>query len=128
LNLRMSEKVSFKFITVSGFNFLVGYFIFILTWLTLRDHLRYLPIAAISTTFSAIWSFQTHNRITLNRRCLRIFISPQYLSLQLIALLLSSLLVPFLASYLGINLLIIQFFWTVILSLIGLVVLVKYSN
>jgi putative flippase GtrA len=124
----MDEKVSFKFITVSAFNFFVGYLIFSFTWLTFKDHLRYLPIAAISTTFSAIWSFQTHNRITLNRRRLRSFISPQYLSLQLIALLLSSLVVPFFASYLGINLLIIQFFWAVILSLIGLVVLVKYSN
>jgi hypothetical protein len=124
----MSRKITFKFVTVSAVNFLVGYLIFCITWLALKTHLDYLPIAAISTVFSAIWSFQTHNRITLNRRRLKSFISPQYLSVQVIALLLSSLAVPFFETYLGINLLIIQFFWVVALSLIGLVVLVKYSN
>jgi putative flippase GtrA len=124
----MSQKISFKFVTVSAVNFLVGYLIFCITWLAFKAHLDYLPIATISTVFSAIWSFQTHNRITLNRRRLKSLISPEYLSLQVIALLLSSLAVPFFASYLGINLLIIQFFWVVALSLIGLVVLVKYSN
>jgi len=128
LNLRMSQKVSFKFITVSAVNFLVGYLIFCITWLAFKARLDYLPIATISTVFSAIWSFQTHNRITLNRRRIKSLISPQYLSLQVIALLLSSLAVPFFASYLEINLLIIQFSWAVLLSLIGLLVLVNYSN
>lgn len=124
----MNEKVSLKFISVSAVNFLVGYLIFCIAWLAFKAHLDYLPIATVSTVFSAIWSFQTHNRITLNRKRLKSLISPQYLSLQVSALLLSSLAVPFFASYLGINLLIIQFSWAVVLSLIGLVVLVNYSN
>jgi hypothetical protein len=120
--------MSFRFLAVSAVNFLVGYLFFCIAWLAFKAHLDYLLIATISTVFSAIWSFQTHNRITLNRKGLKSLISPQYLSLQVSALLLSSLAVPFFASYLEVNLLIVQFSWAVILSIIGLVVLVNYSN
>jgi len=64
-------RVPFKFLAVSVVNFSVGFMIFSLTWLTLSDHLSYLLIAIISTFFAAVWSFQTHNRITLERRSIK---------------------------------------------------------
>lgn len=120
------NKFTLKFVVISGVNFVVGYAIFSLTWLSLRNYLSYLPIATLATTLSAVWSFQSHNRVTLQRKSMESFVSIQYLLFQLIALLISSLCVPEMADNLKINLLFVQLFWTLFLSLIGLVVLVKY--
>lgn len=121
-------KLTFKFVVISGVNFAVGYAIFSLAWLSLKNYLSYLPIATLATMLSAVWSFQSHNRLTLQRKSIKNFVSIQYLLFQLIALLISSLCVPEIADNLKINLLFVQLFWTLFLSLIGLVVLVKYSE
>ena len=128
LKIRINEQVSIKFIAVSVMNFLVGYLVFSLTWLALQSYLNYLQIAIIATSFAAVWSFQSHNRITLNRQSIKSFVSPQYLFFQITGLLLSSIFVPMVAEVLVINLLVIQFFWTVLLSLLGLIVIIRYSN
>ncbi len=122
------NKLALKFVVISGVNFVVGYAIFSLAWLSLKNYLSYLPIATLATTLSAVWSFQSHNRVTLQRKSIKSFVSIQYLLFQLIALLISSLCVPEIADNLNINLLFVQLFWTLFLSLIGLVVLVKYSE
>lgn len=122
------NKLTLKFVVISGANFLIGYAIFSLAWLSLKNYLSYLPIAALATTLSAVWSFQSHNRVTLQRKSRKSFVSIQYLLFQLIALLISSLCVPEIADVLNVNLLFVQLFWTLFLSLIGLVVLVKYSG
>jgi putative flippase GtrA len=122
------KKITLKFVVVSGINFLVGYVTFSLAWLSLKNYLSYLPIATLATALSAVWSFQSHNRITLERKSIKNFISIQYLLFQLVALLVSSLCVPVVAEYMEVNLLLVQLFWTIFLSLIGLVVLVRYSN
>ena len=122
------KKITLKFVVVSGINFLVGYVTFSLAWLSLKNYLSYLPIATLATALSAVWSFQSHNRITLERKSIKNFISIQYLLFQLVALLISSLCVPVVADDMEMNLLLIQLFWTLFLSLIGLVVLVRYSN
>jgi hypothetical protein len=122
------NKLTLKFVVISGVNFVVGYAIFSLAWLSLENYLSYLPIATLATTLSAVWSFQSHNRVTLQRKSIKSFVSIQYLLFQLIALLISSLCVPEIADNLKINLLFVQLFWTLFLSLIGLVVLVKYSE
>lgn len=128
LKIRINELVSIKFIAVSVMNFLVGYLVFSLTWLALQSYLNYLQIAIIATSFAAVWSFQSHNRITLNRQSIKSFVSPQYLFFQITGLLLSSIFVPMVAEVLVINLLVIQFFWTVLLSLLGLIVINRYSK
>ena len=128
LKIRINEQVSIKFIAVSVMNFLVGYLVFSLTWLALQSYLNYLQIAIIATSFAAVWSFQSHNRITLNRQSIKSFVSPQYLFFQITGLLLSSIFVPMVAEVLVINLLVIQFFWTVLLSLLGLIVIIRYSK
>lgn len=122
------NKLTLKFAIISGVNFVVGYAIFSLAWLSLKNYLSYLPIATLATTLSAVWSFQSHNRVTLQRKSIKSFVSIQYLLFQLIALLISSLCVPEIADNLKINLLFVQLFWTLFLSLIGLVILVKYSE
>ena len=128
MKIRINEQVSIKFIAVSVMNFLVGYLVFSLTWLALQSYLNYLQIAIIATSFAAVWSFQSHNRITLNRQSIKSFVSPQYLFFQITGLLLSSIFVPMVAEVLVINLLVIQFFWTVLLSLLGLIVIIRYSK
>ena len=128
MKIRVNEKVSIKFLAVSVMNFLVGYLVFSLTWLALQSYLNYLQIAIIATSFAAVWSFQSHNRITLNRQSIKSFVSSQYLLFQITGLLLSSIFVPMVAEVLVINLLVIQFFWTVILSLLGLIVLIRFSK
>jgi len=122
------NKLTLKFVVISGVNFVVGYAIFSLAWLSLKNYLSYLPIATLATTLSAVWSFQSHNRVTLQRKSIKSFVSIQYLLFQLIALFISSLCVPEIADSLNINLLFVQLFWTLFLSLIGLVVLAKYSE
>ena len=122
------NKMTLKFVVISGVNFLFGYVTFSLAWLGLNKYLSYLPIATLATAISAVWSFQTHNRITLDKKSIKNFISVQYLLFQLMGLLISSLCVPVIADYMEINLLLIQLFWTLFLSLIGLAVLVRYSN
>jgi hypothetical protein len=119
---------SLKFIAVSGINFLVGFLIFSLTWLALNQYTSYLSIAVIATVIASIWSFQTHNRITLERTSIKNFVSKQYMSFQVVALLLSSAIVPKTATLMDLNLLVVQLFWSLVLSLIGLLVLVKYSS
>jgi hypothetical protein len=119
---------SLKFIVVSGINFLVGFLIFSLTWLALNQSTNYLSIAVIATVLASIWSFQTHNRITLERTSIKNFVSAQYMSFQVVALLLSSAIVPKTATLMDLNLLVVQLFWSLVLSLIGLLVLVKYSS
>ena len=128
MKIRVNEKVSIKFLAVSVMNFLVGYLVFSLTWLALQSYLNYLQIAIIATSFAAVWSFQSHNRITLNRQSIKSFVSSQYLLFQITGLLLSSIFVPMVAEVLVINLLVIQFFWTVLLSLLGLIVIIRYSK
>ena len=124
----LGKKMTLKFVAVSAVNFLVGYIIFSLVWLALKDYLSYLPIATLATSLSAVWSFQSHNRITLERKSISSFVSIQYLLFQLIALLISALSVPLIAENMKMNLLLVQLFWTLFLSVLGLVVLVKYSN
>jgi uncharacterized membrane protein YiaA len=119
---------SLKFIAVSGINFLVGFLIFSLTWLTLNQHLNYFSVAIIATVLASIWSFQTHNRITLERTLIKNFVSTQYLTFQVAALLLSTLIVPKIAISLDLNLLFVQLFWSFVLSLLGLLVLANYSS
>ena len=128
LKIKVNEKVSIKFIAVSVMNFLVGYLVFSLTWLALQSYLNYLQIAIIATSFAAVWSFQSHNRITLERQSIKSFVSPQYLLFQITGLLLGSFFVPIVAEVLVINLLVIQFFWTVLLSLFGLIIIVKFTK
>jgi hypothetical protein len=119
---------SLKFIAVSGINFLVGFLIFSLTWLVLNQYLNYFSIAIIATVLASIWSFQTHNRITLERTSIKNFVSAQYLTFQVVALLLSTLIVPKIAISMDVNLLIVQLFWSLVLSLLGLFVLVNFSS
>jgi putative flippase GtrA len=128
LKFHVKKILTLKFIAVSAMNFLVGYLIFFLIWLALQDHLGYLPIATLATSLAAIWSFQSHNRVTLNRRSVKSFVSLQYLSFQIIALVLSSITVPMASEFLEVNLLIIQLFWAFFLSVLGLIVLINYSN
>jgi|688.fasta_scaffold546678_2 putative flippase GtrA len=119
---------SLKFIVVSGINFLVGFLIFSLTWLALNQSTNYLSIAVIATVLASIWSFQTHNRITLERTSIKNFVSAQYMSFQIVALLLSSMIVPKAATLMHLNLLVVQLLWSFVLSLIGLLILVKFSS
>ena len=119
---------SLKFIAVSGINFLVGFLIFSLTWLALNQSTNYLSIAVIATVLASIWSFQTHNRITLERTSIKNFVSAQYMSFQIVALLLSSMIVPKAATLMHLNLLVVQLLWSLVLSLIGLLILVKFSS
>jgi putative flippase GtrA len=119
---------SLKFIVVSGINFLVGFLIFSLTWLALNQSTNYLSIAVIATVLASIWSFQTHNRITLERTSIKNFVSAQYMSFQIVALLLSSMIVPKAATLMHLNLLVVQLLWSLVLSLIGLLILVKFSS
>jgi hypothetical protein len=123
-----SNKLTLKFVVISGINFVVGYVIFSLAWLSLKNYLSYLPIATFATILSAVWSFQSHNRVTLQRKSIKSFVSIQYLLFQLIGLLIGTLCVPEIADSLNTNLLFVQLFWTLFLSLIGLVILVKYSE
>jgi uncharacterized membrane protein YiaA len=123
-----NRRSSLKFIAVSGINFLVGFLIFSLTWLALNQYLNYFSIAIIATVLASIWSFQTHNRITLERTSIKNFISTHYLTFQIAALLLSSLIVPKVAITMQLNLLFVQLFWSLILSLLGLLVLVNFSS
>jgi putative flippase GtrA len=117
---------SLKFISVSGINFLVGFLIFSLTWLALNQYTNYLFMAVIATLLASIWSYQTHNRITLERTSIKNFVSTQYMSFQVVALLLSSMIVPKAATLMDLNLLVVQLLWSLVLSLIGLLILVKY--
>ena len=128
LKMRVGENLSIKFIAVSVMNFVVGYLLFSLTWLALQSYLSYLQIAILATSFAAVWSFQSHNRITLNRQSIKSFVSPQYLLFQITTLLLSSILVPMVSVVLAMNLLVIQFFWTILVSLLGLIVIIRYSK
>lgn len=123
-----SRGSSLRFITVSGVNFLVGFLIFSLTWLMLNQYLNYFSVAIIATVLASIWSFQTHNRITLERNSIKMFVSAQYLTFQVVALLLSSLIVPKIAISMDLNLLFVQLFWSLVLSLFGLLVLISFSN
>jgi hypothetical protein len=119
---------SLKFIAVSGINFLVGFLIFSLTWLALNQYTNYLSIAVIATILASIWSFQTHNRITLERTSIKNLVSAQYMFFQIVALLLSSMIVPRAATLMDLNLLVVQLLWSLVLSLIGLLILVKFSS
>jgi uncharacterized membrane protein YiaA len=121
-------RVSLKFLAVSIINFFVGFIIFLLAWLTLSDHLNYLPIAILSTLFAAVFSFQTHNRITLERQSIKNFVSAQYLTFQVISLLIGSVTVPTVAAHTHLNLLVVQLFWTLLLSVVGLIVIIRSST
>jgi putative flippase GtrA len=123
-----NRRSSLKFIAVSGINFLVGFLIFSLTWLALNQYTSYLSIAVIATVVASVWSFQTHNRITLERTSIKNFVSAQNMSFQIVALLLSSMIVPKAATLMHLNLLVVQLLWSLVLSLIGLLILVKFSS
>jgi hypothetical protein len=124
----IKHAFSVKFLAVSGINFLAGYLIFSLVWLALSQYVNYLSVAAIATVLASIWSFQTHNRVTLERTSIKNFVSAQYMSFQVVAVFLSSLIVPKAATSMGLNLLVVQLFWSLLMSLLGLIVLMKYSS
>ena len=124
----INQGSSLKFIAVSGINFLVGFLIFSLTWLALNQYLNYFSIAIIATVLASIWSFQTHNRITLERTFIKNFVSAQYLIFQVAALLLSSLIVPKIAISMDLDLLFVQLFWSLVVSLLSLLVLDNFSS
>jgi hypothetical protein len=55
-------------------------------------------------------------------------VSAQYMFFQIVALLLSSMIVPRAATLMDLNLLVVQLLWSFVLSLIGLLILVKFSS
>ncbi len=124
----LQDRTLIRFGLVSALNFIAGYLVFVTLWFAMQEFANYLIIASVSTILSSILSYQSQNRFTLNRNSLQKIVSLPYLGYQAFGLFLASVTIPFLADKTDLNLLIIQFAWSLIFSLLGLVILKRYSK
>ena len=124
----LQDRTIIRFGLVSALNFIAGYLIFVTLWVAMQQFATYLIIASVSTTLSSILSYQSQNRFTLNRNSLQKIISLPYLAYQVFGLFLASVTIPILVEKTHLNLLIVQFIWSLIFSLLGLVILKRYSK
>ena len=118
-------KISFgiRIVIVSTINYLFGNTLFAFVWYFSQSFLKYSVVASLSTVLAAIFSYQTQSRYIFGRKTLKSFINMYYVSFQLLGLFLGILLVPLLALNLRVSIVVVQFCWSALFSLITLTIL-----
>ena len=115
----------FRFLSVSILNYLAGNLFFSTLWLVFGDILAFWLIVIISTLLASIFSYQTHRRISFRTQKIRKVVDFKYLIFQFINLFLGILLIPQLAQFFGVNIILVYFLWTGFASLIILMILIN---
>jgi hypothetical protein len=118
-------EFGFRFLSVSILNYLAGNLFFSTLWLVFDNTLAFWLIVVISTLLASIFSYQTHRRISLRTQKIKKIVDFKYLIFQFINLFLGILLIPQLAQFFGVNIVLAYFLWTGFASLIILMILIN---
>jgi len=118
-------EFGFRFLSVSILNYLAGNLFFSTLWLVFDNTLAFWLIVVISTLLASIFSYQTHRRISLRTQKIKKIVYFKYLIFQFINLFLGILLIPQLAQFFGVNIVLAYFLWTGFASLIILMILIN---
>ena len=109
----------FKFLWVSGMNYLFGNALFALLWIINNSFLPYFCVAAISTSIASIFSFQMQSRVLLKSKSPSKIVTPVYLAIQILGLITASITVPYFSSLTSAGYIPIQFLWSAMVSVIS---------
>lgn len=120
----MTSGFGVRLLVVSIFNYLFGNCLFAVLWAVLGDRFKYWGVALLCTCISAIFSFQSQVRFVL-RQTLVSFINFRFVSFQLLGLTLGIFFVPKFADFFNVSIVIIQFGWTAMFSLLSLLMLMQ---
>jgi len=118
-------EFGFRFLSVSILNYLVGNFFFSILWIALKNIFTFWQIVIVATLLASIFSYQTHRRISLRTQNLRKVVDFKYLIFQFLNLILGILLIPKLAQFFEISLILVYFLWSGFASLIILLILIN---
>jgi putative flippase GtrA len=105
------------FLFFGGVNFIFSYILFVVLWLSAGKEIGYFGVAVISTVISTFEAYIVQNKLVWKKPELRIEDYFKYLFYQFAVLPLSTFVVPKSAVVFEINILFIQFMYTVILTL-----------
>lgn len=119
----INSIISTRFLIVGATNYLFGNLVFTLLWSLLSAHLSYLILASASTIISSLFSYASHTFVTLKEKTFIMQNFSLFSLVQLMGLIVSVLLVPRVASSLVVNLLLIQYLWSAIFSIVGVLLL-----
>ena len=118
----MRSGFGVRLLVVSIFNYLFGNCLFAVLWVVLGDRFKYWGVAVLCTCVSAIFSFQSQVRFVL-RQSIVSFINFRFVSFQLLGLTLGIFSVPKFADFFNVSIVIIQFSWSALFSLLSLLML-----
>ena len=119
----MKIHTRYRFLLVSALNYFFGNMLFLLLWLGLKEFLEYWVIAILCTFGASIFSFQTQSRLTFRMIPAKTWVTIEYLILQFFSLTLGVVLVPWVSSELKCPLVVIQFVWSGLFSLLSVLYL-----
>jgi hypothetical protein len=120
----MTFGFGLRLLLVSISNYLFGNLLFAALWNFFHNHLAYWEIAFVSTCIASVFSYQTQSRLILRLKMGSI-VNFQYVAFQITGLLLSILVVPAISDHFRINIIIVQFGWSALFSLVSLFLLQK---
>jgi hypothetical protein len=112
-----------RFLAFGTLNYIVGNLFFTGYWWYLGTHVPYLIVAMLSTLTASVFSYFTHTFGTLSSRTFNGHNLMLYACVQGIGLIVSALLVPKVTQLLQIKLLLVQYTWSALFSIIGIILL-----
>lgn len=112
-----------RFAISSFLNYVAANAIFTIFWITLEKNLSYIAIAAISATASIGFSLVIHKKVTFPDQGLNRGSTPSYYGFHSLSFALSLYAIPRLSRSLELDILILQYLWTFLGSLIGVLIL-----
>lgn len=121
--LTAKKTFTLRFLFFGTLNYFTGNLIFTLFWWGFHSVLSYWIIATFATISASAFSYLTHTFGTLQSRSFKHMNIILYTGVQGFGLGISALIVPGVASLLETNLLMIQYIWSGIFSIAGILIL-----
>jgi hypothetical protein len=118
-----SLNFQIRFLLAGILNYLVAMLIFSLSWFLLNSFTSYLVISCLTTVTSILFSLTIHKKITLSRSHVSRVNSILYYFFHLFQFSTSLIFVPRLSVDLDIALPFIQYMWSAVASVLGVILL-----
>ena len=118
------KSINLRRFAISGFlNYLASNAIFTVLWVSLQKDLSYVTIAVIASVASIGFSLLVHRKLTFYGKGPSSGSSCAYYGFHLSVFALSLYGIPKISNSLGVDILIIQYIWSFLGSIVGVVIL-----
>jgi len=123
-----SWRLTIRFLLVGTLNYVAGNLIFTFYWWAFHHKLAYFLIALLTMLSTSLFSYSTHTFGTLKSRRFEKTDLGIYTFIQGIGLVSSVILVPRVSSIFEVHLLLVQYIWSAIYSVMGILLLKMLVN